>query len=130
MSQILLIEPDRLLVKTYCEALQQAGHIVRACATAQAAVFAVDKAQPDVILLEMQLVTHSGLEFLYELRSYPEWQNIPVIALSNVPPTEFLDSTALQSHELNVQIYHYKPLTSLRQLIQSVNEIAAPVQAA
>jgi DNA-binding response OmpR family regulator len=122
MARVLLIEPDRLLAGTYAEALTVAGHKVVACAGAQAAILAADQKRPDAIILELQLIEHSGLEFLYELRSYPEWQNIPVIIQSGVPPTEFSDGGSLLESELNVKTYLYKPRTSLRQLLKTVTE--------
>ncbi|MEK7594815.1 MAG: response regulator [Patescibacteria group bacterium] len=122
MSKILLIEPDRMLTETYGRSLVSAGHQVMACFTAQAGIQAADKQQPDVVILELQLVEHSGIEFLYEFRSYSEWQNIPVIIQTTVPPSEFHDNWELLKQELNVQTYLYKPETSLAQLIDVVAE--------
>ncbi len=67
MAQILLIEPDRLLAETYAQSLTGGGHRVVACAGAQAAIHAADQDCPDIVILELQLVEHSGVEFLYEL---------------------------------------------------------------
>ena len=125
MAQILHIEPDSLLAETYTASLELAGHSVDAVTSAQAGIHAADKITPDLVLLELQLVEHSGVEFLYEFRSYPEWQSIPVIVLSNVPPAEFSGSHDLLTHELGVQAYQYKPQTSLRQLLALINELAA-----
>lgn len=122
MAQILLVEPDRLLAETYHRALTDAGHRVAACAGAQAAIMTADQISPDLVILELQLIEHSGIEFLYEFRSYPEWQAVPVLIHSNVPPAEFADSWPILGRELGVDIYLYKPRTSLRQLISSVRE--------
>jgi DNA-binding response OmpR family regulator len=122
VAQILLIEPDRILADTYRSALRSAGHRVVMCASAQSAIFASDEVKPELVILELQLIEHSGIEFLYEFRSYAEWQAVPVILLSNVPPAEFINSSDILRHELGVQAYHYKPLTSLRTLLASVNE--------
>ena len=89
MAKILLIEPDRQLAQTYYEALQTEGHTVIAAAGAQTAILATDQEQPDLIILEPQLVEHSGIEFLYELRSYSEWQLTPVIIQTIIPPAAF-----------------------------------------
>jgi DNA-binding response OmpR family regulator len=122
--KILLIEPDKLLAQTYAQALQHAGHKVNVAPTAQAAIFAADERRPDLVLLEVQLVSHSGIEFLYEFRSYPEWQDIPVVIVSHVPPGEFADSWELLKGELGVRAYRYKPRTSLKALLRLVNEFA------
>jgi DNA-binding response OmpR family regulator len=121
MARVLLIEPDRVLARIYGEYLRQAGHQTLIAATAQSAIHAADDVQPDIVVLEIQLVAHSGIEFLYEFRSYTDWQNIPVIVLSNVPPAEFNQSAEMLRHELGVQSYRYKPHTSLKQLLQSIN---------
>jgi len=120
MAQILLIEPDRLLAKTYCQSLVTAGHQVVVCAGAQTAITAADQTTPDIVILELQLIEHSGVEFLYEFRSYPEWQGIPVLVQTTVPPGEFADNWQLLKRELGVNAYLYKPHTSLRQLVSSV----------
>ncbi len=122
MAEILLIEPDRLLAESYVRALQAAGHEVNAASSAQAAILAADAIRPDLVILELQLVEHSGIEFLYELRSYPDWQGIPVLIQSHVPGAEFADSWQLLKDELGVKEYLYKPRTSLKELIASVNE--------
>ncbi len=122
---ILLIEPDRLLAGTYRQVLQTAGHSVVMCASAQSAVFAADAIKPDLVILELQLIEHSGIEFLYEFRTYPEWQSIPVILHTNVPPKEFSGSWDMLKEQLGVAAYYYKPLTTLRTLMRAVNDVAA-----
>lgn len=101
------------------------GHAVTVCASAQSAIFAADDETPDVVVLELQLIEHSGIEFLYEFRSYPEWQAIPALVLSHVPPAEFSTSRQVLSGELGVRGYHYKPQTSLQVLCRAVNQYAA-----
>lgn len=122
MSQILLIEPDRVLAETYRQALLAGGHTVVCCASAQAGIISADQHRPDVVILELQLIEHSGIEFLYELRSYQDWQNIPVIVHTMVPPSEFTANRNLLKSQLGVDTYLYKPDTSLRQLLSSISE--------
>ena len=118
---ILLVEPDMQLARTYRLALQAAGHEVSHATTAQAAITAADHSQPELVILEMQLVSHSGIEFLYEFRSYSDWTDIPVMVCSVVPPAEFRSSWDLLRHELGVVAYHYKPHTSLDDLQRLAN---------
>lgn len=120
MSQILLIEPDRVLAEMYHQVLSAAGHKVTQVAGAQSALVAADKAQPNIVILELQLIEHSGIEFLYEFRSYPDWQNIPVILHTQVPPAEFNNNRQLLKEQLNIAAYLYKPHTTLRNLVNTV----------
>jgi len=121
MAHIILIEPDRLLAQIYCQSLTAARHSVIPCASAQAAILAADQQTPDVVVLELQLIEHSGIEFLYEFRSYTEWQNIPVILHTQVPAGEFASNWQLLRDELGASAYLYKPLTSLRGLTKAIN---------
>jgi DNA-binding response OmpR family regulator len=125
MSSILLIEPDNILGQTYEEALKKAGHSVRRTRHVQSAVHEADEKAPDMVILELQMPGHSGVEFLYEFRSYPEWQNVPVLIHSLVPPRNLhLHATKLK--DLGIAAYLYKPSTSLRKLVQSVAEVLQP----
>ena len=123
MAQILLVEPDRQLAETYATAFSQAGYQIGVRANAQTAIQAVDSLSPDLIILEIQLVEHSGIEFLYELRSYPEWQGIPVIILTQIPPAEFNDNLQILRRELNVGAVLYKPQASIKKMLSAVGEI-------
>lgn len=122
MAHVLLIEPDRLLAKTYMDGLKTAGHTADVCVSAQSAVFCIDEHMPDIIITELQLTGHSGIEFLYELRSYADWQTIPVIVMSGIPAGEFHGSWRILKNELGVSSYHYKPVTSLKNLLESLEE--------
>ncbi|HEY4161190.1 MAG TPA: response regulator [Candidatus Saccharimonadales bacterium] len=121
---VLLIEPDRILARTYAQALSEAGCTVRHAVSAQQAVHEADQQTPDVVLLELQLPQHNGVEFLYEFRSYSEWLKVPVVVHSMVPPQE-LESAATLQKELGVADVLYKPETSLRRLCQAVQKLAS-----
>ncbi len=115
---ILLIEPDTLLGKVYVKALEQAGHTVAWVKGAQQAIALADMTTPDAVVSELQLPGHGGIEFLYEFRSYPEWQAIPVILHTLVMTREMVFPD-----ELGVVEQLYKPATSLKQLVRAVDEI-------
>ncbi len=120
-KQILLIEPDNILGQTLSGVLESAGHKVIHVATAQDGVTMADKITPDMVILELQLVGHGGIEFLCEFRSYKDWENIPAIIYSTVPPLEFRASRESLSGELGVVAYLYKPNTSLLDLLRAVD---------
>ncbi len=122
---ILLIEPDKLLASSYKVALERTGHIVSHAVSAQDAVHQADVAMPDVVVLELQLPSHNGIEFLYEFRSYSEWLNIPIVLHTFVPPHELAHAATL-SAELGVVRTLYKPETSLVRLC-AVVQAAVPV---
>jgi DNA-binding response OmpR family regulator len=121
MPHILLVEPDRILAGIYRQGFQSHDYSVVMCAGAQSAIYAADDKRPDIVILELQLIGHSGIEFLYEFRSYPEWQSVPVIVHSQVPSGEFSGAWSLMSQELGIAGYFYKPVTTFKQLIRAVD---------
>lgn len=118
---ILLIEPDKKLGGTYQRALEKEGYSVQWAAHAQDAVHLADDHRPALIVLELQLAAHNGIEFLYEFRSYPEWQGIEVILLTLVPPAS-LQITQEMMDTFGIRRCLYKPATTLKQLVQAVEE--------
>lgn len=121
--RILLVEPDVLLGKVYNEALHAAGYIVDWVTSAQAAVYAADKNIPNVVILEMQLKQHNGVAFLQEFRSYADWEEVPVLLHTVLPPMRLqVFKDALQ--EMGVSEVMYKPQTTLRQLIDTTRTVA------
>lgn len=125
-QKILLVEPDAVLAKTVSKGLIKAGYKLYTCHTAQEAVSLADVHKFDLIICELLLVSHSGIEFLYEFRSYADWQQIPVLIFSIVPPKEFAGSRDGLMEELSVSGYLYKPNTTLPMLISSVRDILQP----
>ena len=125
MAQILLIEPDIKLGDIYKQYLETGGHQVEWRTTAQAALTTIDKHRPDLVLLEIQLSLHNGIEFLYEFRSYKDWHDIPVIVHSQVSPVLKAISPMLWD-QLTVSKYLYKPITKLSDLLRSVEATLVP----
>jgi DNA-binding response OmpR family regulator len=122
MPHILLIEPDLSLGEIYSKALRGSGHSVSHCQNAQDAVHSADDHLPDAVVIELELAVHNGVEFLYEFRSYPEWQKVPAIIMSHVSPlVQSLNPSTWA--QLEIKAYHYKPATKLRDLIASVERI-------
>lgn len=121
MRRVLLLEPDRLLGEAVKGYFAKAGYSVSTHSDPQAAISQADKQLPDVVITELQLANRSGVEFLYEFRSYPEWQNIPVIIFTNLS-AEQLASYEKVFSELNIAATLYKPATSLKQLLERVQQ--------
>lgn len=125
MAKLLLVEPNIQLAKTYSLALGSAGHQVRLAANAQEAVKLLDNGGADLIILELQLPVHNGVEFLYEIRSYSDWLDIPVVIHSQVSPAEPGISGMLWQ-QLNVRKYLYKPHTKLARLTDEIDNQLLP----
>lgn len=122
MARILLMEPDRLLARAYTSGLAAAGHEVHWQTDAQLALDVIDQKDIELIILELQLAPHNGVELLYELRSYPDWDNIAVLLHTMVTPDHPGLGKAFWS-ELGIKGYLYKPQTSVAGLVKSVQKL-------
>lgn len=88
------------------------------------AAHAVEKAaefQPDIVIMELSLAGHSGLEFLYEFRTYPDWEAVPVFIYSSLKVSEKIRNSRAWK-QLNIARYFYKPESSLALLRSGVEK--------
>jgi DNA-binding response OmpR family regulator len=128
MSRILLLETDRFMATNIAGVLEANGHVIDWQVDPQEAIISVDVQPVDLIISELILAGRSGVEFLYELRSYPDWQDMPVIIYTNVPPRE-VGVSAQGFSELKIDAYHHKCSTPLAELLRSVESCLSPAAA-
>ncbi|MDX1765874.1 MAG: response regulator [Candidatus Saccharimonadales bacterium] len=121
--KILLVEDDQLLRDLYDDALSQAGHQVLQARHAQEAVTMLDEYGAEIIIMDMMLPGHNGLEILHELQTYNDWQQLPVIVLSSRHPKEF-KMTDQDWQRLGVVKFLYKPRTKIHHLTSEVMSLA------
>src|ERR1041385_8833501 len=88
MAQVLLIESDRIIAENAAKVLRKAGYEVDWQVEPQFALDSADSTVPKVIILDLILANRGGVEFLYEFRSYPDWQSIPIVLFSSLSPEE------------------------------------------
>lgn len=120
MKRILLLEPNTVIAELYQRIFRKEGYEVVLTVSAQEAITAADAQAPDIVVMELQLPKHSGIEFLHEFRSYPEWGHIPVIVNTVIAPGKLADLRQPLTRELGVAAVLYKPKTSLETLLQTV----------
>lgn len=125
--KLLLLEPNRLLAEQYQSYLETQRHTVVWRTDAQAGVITADDYKPDLVIFELLMAGHSGIEFLYEFRSYPDWLNVPVIILSGISErASGVPASTLE--ELGVNAYLYKPDITLKQLGETVQKLLTRVK--
>jgi len=125
---ILLIETDQPLALNMMAYLKSYEYEVDWHVDPQKAITRIDKQAPDVIVQDLILAGHSGIELLYELRSYGDLQDLPVIIYSSISIRE-LGNSDLTLKQLNVKSFHYKSETSLGTLVESINAVFQKVPA-
>ena len=122
-TNVLVVEPDELLAKTYRRILTDSGYYVRSSTNAQDAIIDIDSTKPDVILVEIQLRLHNGIELLNEIRSYPDLSEIPIIVLTYVPEVSF--SSLLNDKQLKFVKYLHKSQATHQDILFAVQEALA-----
>jgi len=127
--RILLLSSDRQLSRNTAAFLKLKGYNVSIYSDPQQAVVAADSIKPHLAVVDLALASRSGIEFLYELRSYPDWQSIPVIIMGNqhlLDIEPYLEAFT----QLNISQYLSRPLTSLQKLEQEVERLLRAPQTA
>jgi DNA-binding response OmpR family regulator len=121
MAHILLLEPDSLIAGSISRYFANANHSVAVHSDPQQAVISADRQLPDAVITELQLAGRSGAEFLYEFRSYPDWQSIPVIVFTNLPPDQAKTYEEALA-QLNVTACLRKSGTGLDELLRQAEQ--------
>lgn len=129
MAHILLIESDRVLAQNISAHLNLKGHSIDWQVSPQDAITSADKKIPDIVIMDLLLAARSGIEFLYEFRSYPDWATLPVIVLSSVPVQD-LGVSISHIEDLGVAAFHYKHATPLSSLSYAIDQALQTAQAA
>lgn len=121
--RILLVESDRIMSKCITEECEKLGIAVAVCRDADEAVAAADTHTPDAVVVELSLAGHSGMEFLYEFRTYADWQDIPIYVYTTLKPSaRIYDSIDWQL--LKITEFLYKPNVSVPALLDKVMSAA------
>jgi len=81
-GQILVVEDEPNIRQMVRRVLEKEGWNVREAENGRAGLLAVAESKPAVILLDLMMPIMNGFDFIRELRSNKEWQEIPVIILT------------------------------------------------
>lgn len=120
---VLLIEDDAWLSDLYKDVVQTDPSCkVEVARSAEGALNKLNKnSEINLIILDMFLPDHNGIEFLHEIASYSDINTLPVIVLSSVYQHDFAMSEARWRHYGVVQ-YLYKPKTKPQELLVAVKK--------
>lgn len=81
-ARILIIDDDEELLEELKESLSLAGYDVNVHSDASGATGLIEKAEPDLVLLDIRLKGQSGFQIARELRQGPRTAQIPIIAMT------------------------------------------------
>ncbi len=93
---LVLVVDDELSFRFFLKALFEThGNQVIACQNAKDGLEQVGKKIPDLIILDVMMPGHGGLEMYTTLKKNPQWKNIPVIMLSGVQAKTYAHALAM-----------------------------------
>ncbi len=121
MNRVLFVEDFKITGKLYQQKLQTGGFTVEVANTGQAALKAVAKFKPDIVILDLVLPDMDGTELLKRIRSQPETQTLPVIVFTN----SFVEEALEAARKAGANDCLRKSQTTPTYLIQVINEIIA-----
>lgn len=116
--RVLIVDPDVVMSRQMVASFISAGHDTIAAHTIADAVNYLDNNKVDAVVLELHIPVHNGVEFMYELRSYTDWQTIPIVVYSYAND-RVLPSVRTQQ-QLGIQAFLSKTKHRLRDVIVAV----------
>jgi signal transduction histidine kinase/CheY-like chemotaxis protein len=84
IDRVLVIDDDRDFVRLITRMLDSPvrRYQVISAYSAQEGLMMLDQHQPDLVLLDLRLPDQDGSQVLEQIRSSPQWRNIPVVVVS------------------------------------------------
>jgi DNA-binding response OmpR family regulator len=81
-KSILLVDDEPNILLSLEFLMQKAGYEVRTAGDGEAALQAVEKALPDLILLDVNMPKRDGFDVCQVIRANPQWKDIRIIMLT------------------------------------------------
>lgn len=111
---ILLTEDDPIVAELYRLRLEADGHAVTVAADGEAALEAVRRARPTLVLLDIRMPKMGGVQVLEALRADPALKDLPVVMLTNYSDPNLVERCLA----LGAAGYLVKSRTTPRQLVE------------
>lgn len=121
MARIIVVDDDENIRQYYTEELSDDGHQVSAVASGRHLLSIIDRFEPDVVVLDIKLVDHDGLELLKEIRN--EYYNLPVILCSAYDRHKY----DLRSIAADYYVVKSFDISELKTMIKRAVEVHKPV---
>lgn len=120
---MLIVEDDRALARTLARTLEQGGYSCRQAHDGNAALEAVAKARPDLVLIDLLLPKKDGQAVIGVLQAAEATRGIPLIAMSGVFRGADVMRTAMTA---GAKAFLEKPIDPARLIDQVSRQIGKP----
>jgi two-component system cell cycle response regulator len=92
-AQILVADDDPSVLESISGVLRDAGFDVRGATGRESLFIEMDRAAPDLLLLDVIMPGSDGVQLLQELKANQRFQHIPVLMVSSLSPDEMTEKT-------------------------------------
>jgi CheY-like chemotaxis protein len=118
-KRILLVDDDIIVLRIYRGGLEHLGYQVETAPDGLAAIQAIRKSKPDLVVLDLMMPKMSGVDVLKFIRSTKELKSLPVVVLSNA----YMDEMAHQAAEIGAEKALLKAGCTPARLGQTLQEL-------
>ena len=125
MKQLLLVDDDALVMRSYRDRLSAHGFQVNTAASGSAAIAILRSARPDLVVLDLMMPDLSGVDVLRFIRSEPRLAATPVVVLTNT----YMNDLGMQAAAIGIEKALLKAQCSPSALMASIDEILLHKQA-
>lgn len=116
--RILIVENDQDLIDIYSTRLEVEGFAVAILKDGEKVYQRIVEFKPDIVLLDIRLGSHDGLDILEDLRRRPGTRNTKVIVITVLA----LDAVEERARRLGVLEYLVKTTTVLADIVEHIKE--------
>jgi len=121
-KKVMWVEDDLFLSSLISKKFSDQGCNLEFATTGQAALDALEKSTPDVLLLDVMLPGGvDGFEVLKQVKANPKLKNVPVILFSNLNQEEDID----KGMKLGASRFIIKATVALDDIIREVQEVVS-----
>jgi DNA-binding response OmpR family regulator len=121
MSKVLIVDDEKHIRMLYAEELEEDGYEVAVASDGSGILERIEKEQPDVIILDIKMVSSNGLDVLQEIRN--KFYNLPVILCSAYGSYK----VDIKSIAADAYVVKSSDLTELKKKIAQVLETTVPI---
>jgi len=101
--RILIVDDDPQVREVFSELLRQVGYHVDSAENALAAIAAVVRETPDLVLVDLRMPVVGGTDLIRELKSHVDSRRIPIVAFTGY------DTPAMREAALKAGCDYYLP---------------------
>ena len=118
-KKILIVEDDNFVAEVYFAKLTEMGYEAILAQNGEEGLAALKNNKADLILLDILMPVMNGVEMLEEIKKNEEWQNIPVILLTNVGEKESIQKV----RNMGVKNYLIKSHFTPAEVIEKIETV-------